>query len=410
MNVNNHTPHAALKPSVLAATILVSITSITAHATNGLAPTGLGNDHRAMGGAATGNPINSSSIASNPAAASFVDDGYDLGVELFQPDRSASAGGMTFSGNGKENFIIPEGAYKRSTASGLDLGLVVYGNGGMNTEYKTNPGFGSGTAGVDYQQLFIAPTLSYKLNENNAFGASINLVYHKFKAYGITGFGGFSSDPTKFSDNGYDSSTGAGLTLGWQGRISPSLTAGLAYRSKVRMGKLDKYSGLFPNAGSFDVPAATSAGVGWEISDSTQLALDVQRIHYSDVSSIGNSSLIQAPFGSNGGPGFGWDDITVYKLGMRHRLNPNLALMAGFNYGGNPVKSSETTLNVLAPGVTQKHLSLGAQIATSPKSSITISYMHALSNEVIGDKSSMMSGYDLKMEQNSMAISFSHKF
>src|SRR6056300_460064 len=114
MNVNNHTPHAALKPSVLAATILVSITSITAHATNGLAPTGLGNDHRSMGGAATGNPINSSSIASNPAAASFVDDGYDLGVELFQPDRSASAGGMTFSGNGKENFIIPEGAYKRS--------------------------------------------------------------------------------------------------------------------------------------------------------------------------------------------------------------------------------------------------------------------------------------------------------
>ncbi len=415
-----------VKYSFLGLSVLAGILPAAVFATNGLAPTGLGMEHRAMGGAATGNPLNSSSLASNPAAASFVDDGYDVGLELFRPDRSATFNGTafgapgdaTFDGNGKQNFLIPEASYKQSTKSGLDMGITAYGNGGMNTEYTNNPGFGAGIGGVDYQQLFVAPTLSYKLNPEHAIGVSLNFVYHKFRADGLQGFDNamFSASPGHVTNNGYDSSTGVGASIGWQGRLAPHLTAGVAYRSKTKMGKFDKYAGLFENGGEFSVPAAISAGFGWQLSPETTVAMDIQRIQYSDVGAIGNSSHIQAPFGASGGPGFGWDDITVYKLGVKHQLNPTVALMAGYNYGGNPVKSSETTVNVLAPGITQKHLSLGAEIGVSPKSSVILSYVHAFAATVQGDNTVPppgpipLDGYDLNMKQDAIGIAYSHQF
>ena len=35
-----------------------------------------------------GNPENTMSLATNPASASFVDDGYDVELELFKPNRT----------------------------------------------------------------------------------------------------------------------------------------------------------------------------------------------------------------------------------------------------------------------------------------------------------------------------------
>lgn len=72
----------------LLATSLAMVIAPVAYATNGLAPTGLGQVHKAMGGAAVGNPENTMSLATNPASASFVDDGYDVELELFKPNRT----------------------------------------------------------------------------------------------------------------------------------------------------------------------------------------------------------------------------------------------------------------------------------------------------------------------------------
>jgi long-chain fatty acid transport protein len=190
--------------ALLATSIALILNSQTVFATNGLAPTGLGMEHRAMGGAAAGYAANTTSMATNPASASFINDGYDVGLEIFQPTRSAKhrPTGLVFDGNGKDTFLIPEGGYKKKINDKVDAGIVVYRNGGMNTEYRSSPRFGPTTfgtttpAGVDLQQLFISPTVSYKVNENNAVGVSANLVYQKFKAEGLQNFGGMSTDPT----------------------------------------------------------------------------------------------------------------------------------------------------------------------------------------------------------------------
>ena len=419
-------------------TLLVSALSLAiapaAYATNGLAPTGLGQVHKAMGGAAVGNPQNTMSMATNPAAASFVSDGYDVGLELFKPNRtvtnsawtdavSPGLAGTKYTGDGDSIFFIPEVGYKR-TVGDLSLGVVAYGNGGMNTSYdKGSPVFitpGPGTApfnggapsttGVNLEQLFIAPTISKKINQNHSIGLSVNLVAQRFKATGLQAFQG---DPRvvnteAFMDPGNSSSTGIGATIGWMGKVNDKVTLGASYRLKTKMSDFKKYRGLFPS-GSMDIPAALSIGGSVKVSPRTTLAMDIQQIYYSDTKATGNPVDSQQPFGSDKGAGFGWDDQTVYKIGVKHQKSPKLALMAGYNHGKSPIGSEETRFNALTPGVVEDHLSLGFEYKLSQNSSLVGSYTHAFNNKVKGDGTKGQP-FDLEMDQDAVGIGYSRTF
>ena len=256
------------------------------------------------------------------------------------------------------------------------------------------PAFGTtNRAGIDYQQMYISPTASYKLNDRVAVGASANFIYHKFKAEGIQYFG--------TNNNGYDSSTGWGATVGIQGKVTDKLSAGLSYRTKVNPGKLEKYNTLLPNRGEMGVPAATTAGIAYQATPKTLVAADVQRIHYKDVDAIGNAAN---PAGLGTTSGFGWDSQTVYKVGVKHQATPKTAVLAGYNHGKSPLKTEDTLFGVLAPGVVEDHVSLGVQTKLSPKSKLTATYMHAFENEVKGVP------YSVKMDQNAVGIAYSREF
>lgn len=419
------------KKTTLAASVLLAIAAQPVLATNGMAPTGLDPLQQSMGGASAGYAANTMSMATNPAAASFAEDGYDIGAEVFKPSRSATFKGTAFGapadvtadGNGDELFLIPNAGYKRSLKGGLSVGVTAYGNGGMNTAYDGGVPFGTayfsgtpGSTGIDLKQLFIAPTASYKVNENVAVGASLNMVYQRFEAEGLGAFSGFSSDPANLTDKGGDSSTGVGASVGIQGKVTDKLSAGLAYRSKTKMGKFEKYSGLFPNGGEFNVPAATTLGIAYKATPQTTVAADIEQIEYSKIAAMGNAPSTPLPFGSANGPGFGWDDQTVYKLGVKHQLNEGLALMAGYNYGKSPISSDETTLNVLAPGITEKHASFGFEKKLTPKSKLVGSYVHAFKKTVTGNATVPPPGplpldaYDLKMDQDIIGLGYSVEF
>lgn len=389
----------ALNKTLLASSVLLALGSQAAFATNGLAPTGVGMEQRAMGGAAVANASNTMSMGTNPAAASFIDDGYDVGVEMFVPNRSVKTNaafgpysGIKFDGNDESTFFIPEAGYKKQINDKVSVGVVAYGNGGMNTSYTTDPFGGAltgtsglGKTGVDYKQLFVSPTISYKLNDNHAIGLSANLVHHQFKArvdgIGLTTDGSY---PT-------ESNSGVGATIGWQGKLSPNLSAGVSYRTKTNMGDFKKYAGL----GKMDVPAAATAGIAYQAAPNTLITADVQQIKYSGVEAIGDN--------------FGWDDQTVYKLGVKHQATDNVALMAGYNHGKSPLGAEDTTFGVLAPAIVENHVSLGTEVKVGPKSKIIASYVHAFDKELKGDPAK--GGiYDLKMSQDAVGIAFSQEF
>jgi long-chain fatty acid transport protein len=408
--------------------VAAALAPLAAQATTGYFQHGYGIKAQGMGGVGIALPQDALAAATNPAGIAWVGDRIDLGATLFMPDRGASITGSgapgangTYDGNDTSSFLIPDFGYHRAINPSLTFGLAVYGNGGMNTDYKTNPfaGFGpnTGPAGVDLMQLFVAPTLAWK-SRNHAFGASLNLAYQRFKAEGIQGFAGFSASSGNVSNRGYDDSTGLGFRLGWTGQVSPAVTLGATYQSKTKMSEFDKYSGLFANQGDFDIPENYGFGIALKATPALTVAADVQQINYSDVQAVGNTAdcffAMTCQLGATNGPGFGWKDTTVYKIGFAWQMKPGTTLRAGYVTLDQPIPASQTFFNILAPGVVEDHLTLGLTLEMSKTSELSFMYMHAFEKKVNGS-GSIPAGFgggeaNLRMSQDSLGVAYGWKY
>ena len=401
-----------------------------ANATNGYFSHGYGMKAKGMAGVGIALPQDSIAAATNPAGMVLVGDRTDLGVDWFRPSRGADISGNSFpcgqpsncsldgnySANGRSNFLIPELGYNKMLSSDMSLGVSVFGNGGMNTQYNTNPfaAFGSsGNAGVNLEQLFVAPTWAMKLNPQHSIGVAINLVYQTFRADGLQAFAPMSSNPAALTNNGKDTSTGVGLRVGWTGELTPVLTMGATYQPKTKMKKFSKYAGLFAEQGGFDIPATYGLGIALKASPATTIAIDYQAIQYSDVPAIGNSITAGGPLGADNGAGFGWKNVNVVKFGLSQAMSGSLTLRAGYSHNTQPIPTDQTFFNILAPGVVQDHLTLGATWNLSKANELTVGYMHAFNKKVNGSGSiAPTSGggeANLHMYENSLGVAFSWK-
>ena len=380
---------------------------LAAHATDGMFASGYGMTANGMGGAATAMSEDTFGGANNPASMAFVGNRIDLGASIFSPRREASntgnnvgygmgQPGVAFTSPGTSDanyFVVPEFGINHMIRPNLAVGVSVYGNGGMNTDYSstnpttgghTNAFLGSGNLGVNLMQLIVAPTLAVKATDTLSFGISPLLAYQEFSAQGLQGFENYSASPNSMTNTGTDSSTGAGVRVGVMYKITPSVTLGAQYASKISMSKMSKYAGLFPNQGELDLPENYSLGIAWQATQALKLALDYEVINYSGASGIGNpfvvnnqGQLTSGMFGASNGSGFGWQDISVWKLGAEYQYNDRWTIRAGWNHSQNPVQDSALMLNELAPGVITDHITLGASYITNSGNEWTVAYVHA---------------------------------
>lgn len=65
------------------------------------------------------------------------------------------------------------------------------------------------------------------------------------------------------------------------GKITPTITIGAAYSTKVNIQEFDKYKILFAEQGDSDIPGNYNFGVAWQATPQIQFGLDYQRIKYS---------------------------------------------------------------------------------------------------------------------------------
>lgn len=392
-----------------------------AQATNGYFSHGYGIKAKGMAGASTASSDNAFGGANNPASMAFAGNRLDLGVDLFSPRREVSRSGsfgLDGSADSKSNyFLIPEVGYNHMLNPNLALGVTVYGNGGMNTNYtggQINCGFGpanllcgSGNLGVDLMQLIVAPTAAFKVAPNHSIGISPLLGYQRFKAEGLQAFGVANASGGNL---GYDDSFGYGLRVGYLGKITPNVSIGAAYASKMKFDEFGKYAGLFAEQGGFDIPSNYNVGVAWQVAPAFKLAMDYQRINFSSVNSVGNAANSPGAFGADNGPGFGWEDVKVWKLGMEYKYSPNMTFRAGLSRANSPIEGSEATINILAPAVIENHATLGFTHTMASGNELSVAYMHAFKNDVEGPSSLGAGGTDkIKMYQNSLGIQYSWK-
>ena len=397
---------------------------MTAMATNGYFAHGYGMKSKGMAGAGVATIQSTMSAATNPALLQAAGNRVDIGVDFFTPNRTAT-NGSTGTGDGDSSFVIPEFGYSSKISDSKSWGILVYGNGGMNTNY-TNPAFYTGNSGItktgmNMEQLFIAPTFSMKIDDKSAFGASLNLIRQTFEAYGLGAFCGFKATPCAdngasaasragLTDQGEDDSTGFSVKLGYQADFTDKLSFGIAYQTKADMSKFSKYNQLFAEQGDFDIPSSWTVGVTFKATPKMNVMLDMQQINYTDVASISNPNLnTQGALGTNNGRGFGWDDMTIMKLGMDFAVNDGLVIRAGYSTGDSPIGPEDTSFNLIAPAVIEEHVTLGATWTLANKSEVTLMYMKAMENEVVGSGVANISTANLKMDQSSIGVAYSWK-
>jgi long-chain fatty acid transport protein len=400
---------------------------MAAHATDGYFAHGYGMKEKGMAGASIAVAQDPFGGANNPATMAFSGSQFAIGVDLFSPWRKAERTGGAAYGldgsaeSGSNYFAIPEAGYNQMVSPDLALGITVYGNGGMNTDYPggqlpspggcgpaTGPGTGfnpapgpynllcgNGSLGVDLSQLVLAPTLAWKFHPNHSIGIAPLFAYQRFKAEGLQAFDNpfLSTSPGNVTNKGYDSSTGWGVRVGYYGQFTPQFAVGATYQSRISMGNFGKYQGLFTGSGGFDIPSDWGIGIALRPTPPWLIALDYERIYYSDVKSVNNPSnlILQCAagdastcLGASNGAGFGWQSVNVFKLGVQYEVDAQWTIRAGYNYTQNPIKPADVTFNILAPGVVQNHLTLGTTYNWDRKNELTGAFMYAFNNSVQG--------------------------
>lgn len=395
-------------------------------ATNGYFSHGVGIKAKGMGGVSIAVPHDSLMGGSNPANMGLVGNRIDIGIDFFRPQREAEISGSTdgftdglFDANESSYFPVPEFGYNRVINEGLTAGISVFGHGGMNVDYGSNiPLFGTTQVGTDLSQLFIVPSFSYQLNDRHYIGVSLNLVGQTLEITGAQNFAATppSVSPDSVTNNGHTYSYGAGLRFGWLGQITDHVSVGATYQTRTYMSEFDDYKGLLAEQGDFDIPANYGVGISVKATPKLTVAADVVRIEYSDIASLGNSisNLPIGGLGSNKGAGFGWDDQTVWKVGLAYELAPAWMVRAGWNYGKSPISPSETAFNIFAPATVQNHYTLGLSWKLDKSRELTMSYMHAYEYQIKGKGSLLVPAggpgeVDLKMHQDSIGIAMSWK-
>jgi long-chain fatty acid transport protein len=344
-----------------------------------------------------------------------------------------------------EWFPIPYIAKSWRMGNGNALTVAFYGRGGMNTDWDdsstsawfdpTGQGgqgvqfdgtfgggaFGLADAGVDLSQAFLAINYAGKIGDRFAWGIGPVFAAQIFEAKGVPAYqpytktfnecfffqapGSCDPTPTSLSDNGHDMSTGFGAAAGIWWAMGDAVSAGISYTSKMSMSEFKDYSDLFAEDGGFDIPASTKIGISLKGSDNVRLNLDVEHTQYSDVASVGNpmANLFDCPFavyaftgsiaaaqaadlesclGGKRGGGFGWDDMTTYKLGIEWAANELTSWRFGYSYGQQPIKAADITFNILAPGVMEQHVTLGLTKRKAGGGAWNFSMMYAPSKSI----------------------------
>jgi len=438
--------HAGVHPAWLAAGLAAAA---PAHATNGYFSHGYSAAQRALGGAGTAYATDALVVSANPANLALVPERFDLNLGLFAPqrwytagERGAGAGPGVFAvepgqlRSEHEAFGIPAMAYARPIDDRSSWGVALYGNGGMNTDYRRHGArfaeglsgfetrcdgsFGGGpvspgatdnaglcgnaqpAASVDLIQLFVVPAYAYRVGDDSAIGIAPIFAAQRFTATGLGAFARFSNAPGKITENGYSMSTGYGYRVGGTLGLAGIASAGFSYQSRLKMSEFDEYAGLFAGQGGFDIPSNWNLGLALRVGERTRVLYDYQHVKFGEVPSVGNpldpnrfvngcalprlgGDTAQNPdcLGAANGPGFGWRDVTTHKFGYEIGFE-KLVLRAGYSRNRQPIPPGEVLFNILAPAVPQEHFTAGASYPLGSAWGLEMSAMYARNHPVTG--------------------------
>jgi long-chain fatty acid transport protein len=364
----------------------------SALSSNGYFPHAWGTKSGAMAGAGSAMSEDAAIIATNPAGIlglknnelvldlTFLKVWYEVETGSFELPQEPLPPGAFPLNPGRyvsdppvkgDIFAIPGTALAWRLNERASIGIASYANGGLNVTLPSfdNPTCPPGTpqkglycfggASTDLQQVFIAPTFAYQIGDWLRLGVSPILAIESIEVNGLRGFADLSSSPDRLSNNGHQEEFGYGGKFGIQARLSPTVQLAAVAQTRVDVARFKQYEGLFVDKGNFDIPPYYTAGIAWDVTPKWTAAFDVQYIRYSDIKALGNKITESGPLGSSNGPGFGLEEATAYKFGLRYQHSPKWTWRFGYSENQHAVDKSQLFFTLLAASVPDEHYAFG---------------------------------------------------
>ena len=367
--------------STLASTLLL--------ATNGDNLISLGAESRAMGGTGIAMGMGTDSVFRNPAWLADVKGTKAMfGATLFMPEVKAKNG----NANGQEatskadTSLIPAVSHAGRVSDTLAYGIGMFGVSGMGADYRNENGMtpqenkGLADMRTNFQYMRFVPSIAYK-KENLRVGAGLTLAYGALDMSAV-----MPTDPQDMSTykqrgGGMSDDFGFGGQLGVGYTITPNISVGGYYQTEIATEYEDVFD--FNMDGVYDdlklnQPAEYGVGVGYK-TDKIRASLDVKQIKWSS---------------ADGYDSFGWDDQTVYSLGLEYKTASDLAIRAGYSHSNSPLDDGNfkgatvggaqmrpqdvTYFNMMGfPAISEDHYTVGLGYKFSNKIGIDIAYVYA---------------------------------
>ena len=402
---------------------LLAMTTSGVQAGGGFFSLGNGFLAKQMAGATTAVVGDAFAGASNPAKWLAAGNQLDVDLEFFNFNRriAREGSGTPFdfaSDSARTMFFIPEAAFSHRVNERLAWGVTLYGNGGLNTEYHGTTGIpgtnaapvacgnkpgnfllGCDKLGVDIGQMVSAPGFAYQVAPGHTVGVAALVALQRFQAYGFQAIAPLSRRPTDLTNRGDDWAFGLGARVGWLGEITPWLTLGAAYSTRVYMEKFSQYEGLIAG-GALDLPENFSLGFAVRPTPALTLSFDYQRILYGDVPATGNGVLntlvdpAAHPLGSRTGSGFNWGNQDNFRFGLAYRVSAAFTVRAGYLYGALAQRDdgmNSVTFNMLAPNP-EHSVSAGFTWSVAPAHDVQFAYSRWIAPPYSGPSATALLG------------------
>jgi long-chain fatty acid transport protein len=249
---------------------------------------------------------------------------------------------------------------------------------------------GNQTVVTTKQFYKIAPGFGFKVNDKLSLGAAFNLDYQSLAIHNNN----FTLPQTQVY--------GWGATFGLTYAVNDRLQLGASYATKQDMQEFEWNSTAGKYRMTLDGPPTLAVGAAFKPMPGLVIEADIKHIWFSDV-------LDRVAFDTPAGPSamnFGWDDQTVYAVGVTKQVNKKMLVRAGYNYGESPIGPEDVDNNIGSLAVTEHHLSLGLTRYFSDKVAGTLSYVHAFQNDITNPAT----GTNIELEQNIVNLQMTYTF
>lgn len=365
-----------------------------AGATNGDQMLGVTATQWGMAGAVIAEPQDAGTALTNPAALAdldFEEVRFDMGFGFLNPPRKVNG-----TDSDSDLYLIPAGAAAFKVDDRLTFGMGMAGLSGMGVDVELVPG--NNPQVVTTKQFYkISPGFGYRMNDRLSIGAAFNLDYQSLAMAMYNPAMGLDRQLPQKQVYGY------GATAGLTYRVSPRLRFGAAYETKQHMDAFEWNANDGDYEMTMDAPPKLTLGAAFKPMEGLLIEADIKRIWFSEV-------LDEITLKTPSGPvplEFGWDDQTVFALGVQKVVNPKTTVRFGYNYGESPIESEDVTNNFGSLAVTEHHLSMGLTRKISNRVSGSFSYVHAFNNEVSQD--TPMGEQTIELEQNVVNFQISYQ-